>query len=121
MDEQCTRRRFIERMVKNFIAGGAVLLGGSLLPGCQSDSESSKEKGAGDVKSCDDLSNVSEAERKKRQGFGYVEKTPMADKKCGNCNLYTPPKEGQQCGGCILFEGPVFAEGYCTYWAPQES
>lgn len=124
MEEEYSRRTFIERLVKN-LAGGSttLLLGLPLLSGCQSGDESTNEEGenALDVESCDDLSKVSEAEKKKREGFGYVEETPMPDKRCENCNLYTPPKEGRKCGGCILFDGPVFAEAYCTYWAPQES
>lgn len=124
MEEKYTRRRFLERVGKNILGGGAaLLLGTPLLSGCQSDDESSSGENEDSlaVESCDDLSKVSEAEIKKREGFGYVEETPMPDKRCDNCNLYKPPGEDQKCGGCILFEGPVFAEGYCTYWAPQES
>lgn len=88
---------------------------------CKSEGGETSEKGAEnslDVTTCDDLSKVPEAEIKKREGFGYVEESPMPDKHCKNCNLYLPPKDGQPCGGCALFKGPVFEEGYCTYWAP---
>lgn len=122
MEEQYNRRKFIEKMLQKVLAGGSALfLGSSMFLGCQSDDESPKEQDPLDVESCDDLSKVGEAELKKREGLGYVEKSPMPDKRCENCNLYTPPKEGQACGGCILFEGPVFEEGYCTYWAPKET
>ncbi|HLR33400.1 MAG TPA: high-potential iron-sulfur protein [Fodinibius sp.] len=126
MEQTYSRRKFITRLAKN-IAGGctAFIFGAPLLAGCGGggEGESSGEESANalDVESCDDLSKVSEAEKKKRQGFGYVEETPMPDKRCDNCNLYTPPEEGRNCGGCILFDGPVFAEAYCTYWAPLES
>lgn len=66
---------------------------------------------------CDDMRAVSEAELTKRKNFGYVGESPIADNRCSNCNLYLPPKEAQDCGKCILFEGPVQAQGYCTYWA----
>ncbi|WP_372638736.1 high-potential iron-sulfur protein [Fodinibius sp.] len=39
---------------------------------------------------------------------------------CSNCSLYLEPEPGNKCGGCVLFEGPVFAEGYCDYWEPNE-
>lgn len=121
MDEQFTRRKFIEKAMQNVLGGGmAFLFGSSLLLGCQEDSKSSSEEDPLDVASCDDLSKVSNSEQKKRKGLGYVEESPMPDKQCENCNLYIPPEEGKACGECILFEGPVFAEAYCTYWAPKE-
>ena len=108
-------------MIQKLLTGG---LGWILISlssqGCQSGGTSTQEEGADDldVTSCDDVSKISEAEIKKREGFGYVEESPMPDKQCHNCQLYLPPKEGQACGGCALFKGPVFEEGYCTYWAP---
>src|SRR5437870_2539308 len=79
-----------------------------------------KEKKAGtSANPCFDYSELSEEELKKRKSLGYVAKAPTDNKHCGNCNLWLPPKEGQQCGRCQLFKGPVPAEAYCTYWAPQ--
>ncbi|SMO62560.1 high-potential iron-sulfur protein [Fodinibius sediminis] len=122
MDKEYSRRVFFKRCFQQVVGGSALLAGSMFLGGCQSGEDSSPDQADPlDVDSCDDLSKVSEAELKKRKGFGYVEETPIPDKKCENCNLYIPPKEGQACGGCILFEGPVFEEGYCTYWAPQET
>jgi hypothetical protein len=68
---------------------------------------------------CDDLSAVSESDLATREKLGYVKTSPIADNQCQNCNLFLPPKEGEKCGGCMLFKGPVFAEAYCTYWAPK--
>ena len=89
--------------------GGAVILhacGGA-----------AKQQAAYDGDPCEDLRGISESELAKRKNFGYVSETPIADNQCSNCNLYLPPKEAQACGKCILFEGPVQASGYCTYWA----
>lgn len=68
---------------------------------------------------CGDLSNVSEEDIAVREKFGYVKESPLPDNQCLNCNLYLPPKSGEPCGGCMLFKGPVYAEAYCTYWAPK--
>lgn len=119
MSKDIKRRKFIENTLR---LGSGLVLAPILLQGCQSGSEKSAGKEDADnsleVTSCDDLSKTPEAEIKKREGFGYVEESPMPDKNCANCNLYLPPKEGQACGGCALFKGPVFEEAYCTYWAP---
>jgi hypothetical protein len=67
---------------------------------------------------CDDLTGISPGEIDKRKKLAYVNKSPLADSRCGNCGLYVPPADGKPCGGCMLFKGPVQAGGYCTYWAP---
>ncbi|MDB5262770.1 MAG: hypothetical protein JWQ14_2051 [Adhaeribacter sp.] len=67
---------------------------------------------------CDDLTGVPASEIDKRKKLAYVNKSPIPESKCGNCNLYLPPGKDKACGGCMLFKGPVRAEGYCTYWAP---
>ena len=71
------------------------------------------------VTSCDDLSGLGETDLKAREGFAYVKESPLKESRCNNCNLWLPPKGEAPCGGCLLFKGPVFSEGYCTYWAPQ--
>lgn len=90
-----------------------------MVSGCLPKKKEEVETDTLDVSTCDDLSKVSEEEVTKRNNFGYENEGTMPDKKCGNCNLYIPAKEGQACGGCILFKGPVFENAYCTYWAPQ--
>lgn len=72
------------------------------------------------VGSCDDFSDVSEAELEKRNKLAYVKQAPEAGRECNKCKLYLPPKTGEKCGGCILFKGPVDSNGSCTYWAPVE-
>lgn len=119
MKKEIKRRKFIEDTIR---LGSGLVFAPILLQSCQSGAEKTSEKeeadNAMDVTSCDDLSKTPEVEIKKREGFAYVDESPMPDKHCKNCNLYLPPKEGQPCGGCALFKGPVFEEGYCTYWAP---
>jgi len=66
---------------------------------------------------CDDYTGLDETDLQLRKGFGYVKSSPMAESQCKNCNLYKR-QPGHKCGGCTLFKGPVFDEGYCTYWAP---
>ena len=68
---------------------------------------------------CSDLSGVSENDVELRKKFAYVKESPIADNQCNNCNLYLPPKTQGLCGGCMLFKGPVYSSGYCTYWAPK--
>ncbi|MBX2816614.1 MAG: high-potential iron-sulfur protein [Saprospiraceae bacterium] len=48
-----------------------------------------------------------------------MEVSPLEESSCQNCNLWLPSQNDLPCGGCTLFAGPVAAEGYCTYWAPQ--
>ena len=122
MGKKYDRRTFLQAFIQRIIGGGSVLfIGAVLLSGCQSDRSASDKKNQVllDVDSCDDLSNVSEAELKKREAFGYVKESSMPDKQCDNCKLYIPPKENQKCGGCLLFAGPVFAGGYCAQYEPE--
>lgn len=111
------RRVFVRRS----IVGVATLLGiAHLLPGCGKTSATGEEnKATTDVTACDDLSAISEEDRAVREKLAYVETSPIPDNQCSNCNLYLPPKKDSKCGGCMLFKGPVFAEAYCTYWAPK--
>ena len=109
------RRNFISQ----FFAGATMLILVQIFGGCLPRKEKEAVVDTLDVSNCDDLSKVSEEEVTKRNNFGYEKESTMPDKKCGNCNLYIPAKEGQTCGGCILFKGPVFENANCTYWAPQ--
>src|SRR6266704_2909435 len=49
---------------------------------------------------CSDYSDLSKDNIKKRESLGYVQKSPSANKQCGNCNLWLPPVAGQLCGKC---------------------
>jgi hypothetical protein len=107
------RRTVLKKSSRFFFA----LWGGLLLYGCGTGKKEVYR--LEDVTSCDDLGGLPEEEIDKRNGLGYVEKTPIPENNCDNCQLYLPPTATRKCGGCQLFKGPVMEEGYCTYWAPQ--
>ena len=111
-----SRRSFVAR------CGSLATIGILAVTGCgKKQDQNPQDNPVGDqpVSSCDDLKGVSENDLALRKKLGYVEKSPIADNQCVNCNLFLPPKEGQSCGGCMLFKGPVFTDAYCTYWAPK--
>jgi len=100
----------------------AVLGAGALMSGCGGDAgkgDSGEDASLSGITDCGDLSGVSEAELEKRKSLGYVDETPMPESHCGNCLLYLAPDKEGTCGGCQLFKGPVFEQGYCTYWAAK--
>lgn len=114
-----SRRDFL----RTFGALAPVVLGaGAFLSACGG---GGTKEGGGDnaasagLTDCGDLSGVSEAELAKRTSLGYVDETPMPEQHCGNCLLYLLPEKEGTCGGCQLFKGPVFEQGYCTYWAAK--
>ncbi len=72
------------------------------------------------INPCEDLSEVSKHDIETRNKFGYVKKSPLPDKTCDNCKLHIPPAAGKECGECLLFKGPVYSSGYCTYWSPRD-
>lgn len=120
--DKYSRRRFLGGIATAWLlAVGAV----PILSGCgkkeetASGEQSASEQAVQPVTSCDDLTGVSEQDLAVRKKLGYVEKSPIADNQCHNCNLYLPPKPDHNCGGCMLFKGPVFTDAYCTYWAPK--
>ena len=113
MTEFYSRRRFVVACLHS----GAVLLGAGLVTGACTKKESTQEKV---MDSCEDFSEVSDAELEKRKKFAYVKQAPDAAKQCNTCKLYLPPKPGERCGGCLLFKGPVESGGSCTYWAPLD-
>lgn len=118
MIQQYSRRQFIEKYGQIGI--------GLLIPlwiSCRNKGQSSTESPEQielPANFCKDYSALSADELKARQSFGYVEASPQADNRCNNCKLWLPVKGVDACGNCMLFQGPVAAEGYCTYWAPQE-
>lgn len=78
-----------------------------------------KKENAGDVNPCEDMSGLNESDKQARTQAAYVEKSPIIDRTCDNCKLYIPPAAGVECGRCLLFKGPVYPLGYCSYWAPR--
>jgi hypothetical protein len=106
--EMLGRRMFLQKCIAS-----TLLVGG--FSGC----ETKEKKPNTSTNPCADYSDLSDEDIKKRESLGFVEKSPSENKHCGNCNLWLPAKQDEQCGRCQLFKGPVAAEAYCTYWAPQ--
>jgi hypothetical protein len=111
------RREFIWR---HFFSSSIFFSAAIALSECKSKKGSEKEVKK-DVKTdpCEDLSGVSKNDIEARKKFAYVKKSPLPDKTCSNCKLHIPPQPGKECGECLLFKGPVYSSGYCTYWAPS--
>ena len=120
MKKMYSRRKFMNKILcaTTVSLGGAWILSSCNWKTSQENPETDSVDLEAEVTSCDDLSGVSASEISKRRKLGYVEESPLPDAQCANCSLYIPPQEENSCGGCMLFEGPVFAEAYCTYWAP---
>jgi hypothetical protein len=118
MQKIYSRREFIR---KPFLLGSVFLSLAIALSECNSKKGSDKEE-KNDVKTdpCEDLSGVSKNDIETRNKFGYVKKSPLPDKTCNNCKLHIPPQAGKECGECLLFKGPVYSSGYCTYWSPRD-
>ena len=117
-NENYSRRKFINKCFKT----GSLFLGGALFLNCRGKNESSSNASENKIQStledpCNDLTDVSEGEIKKRQSLGYVKQSAVPNNSCGNCALYIPAKPDKKCGGCILFKGPVYIEGHCVQWA----
>ena len=105
MNNRIDRRKFV---IEGLIAG---------LSFCNVACKDKKESNSVGFFTCDDFSMLTEADRARRKGLGYVEKSPLEESTCRNCKLWLAPQEGFACGGCTLFKGPVQDDGYCTYWA----
>jgi hypothetical protein len=118
MNEPNSRRLFLQ---KCFSAALPLAFVPVMINSCGlKQKENEKEKNAaGSSDPCSDYSDLSKNDIKLRESLGYVQKSPTANKQCGNCNLWLPPAEGKACGKCQLFKGPVPSTAYCTYWAPR--
>ena len=92
-----------------------------MLSGCirKKTIDESKSEADWSVDPCADLTGVSQNDIALREKLAYVKESPIADNQCNNCNLYLPPADEKKCGSCMLFKGPVYSAGYCTYWAPK--
>ncbi len=117
MAQHYARRKFL----KHITTAMGSLLGTLLLPTACRSGSSEQEQAETERKSnpCPDLTEIAATDLERRKKFGYVDNSPISESQCSNCNLWLPPTSERPCGGCTLFAGPVAAEGYCTYWAPQ--
>ena len=117
-DKRLTRRQFVQTAA----AGAGFLTMGMLLAGCDKSSggggEAPKEEEEKPL-DCTDVSGLTDAEKKTRESFKYVEQTPEPGKLCANCQLYQPPADGDGCGGSTVVKGPINPNGYCTSWVQR--
>lgn len=124
-DDKLTRRQFVQTAA----AGAGFLTLGALLAGCDkgggdaaggaAGGEAPKGEAPSAALDCTDVSGLSEADKKTRDAFKYVEKSPDPKKLCSNCQLYLQPEGGSGCGGCTIVKGPINPDGYCASWVPQ--
>jgi hypothetical protein len=114
-----TRRQVIE------IAAGGVALAslGGILAACDAPKPPAAPKetpkpGAEKPKAhpCEDVSALSEADKKGREGLKYTTKSEKPNQNCINCNFF---KSGGSCGTCTLVKGPIAAEGWCSAWVKK--
>jgi len=106
-----TKREFLKRA--GFF-GLAVVGAGALMNSC-----GGGEKAADGGSKCNDLSGLTEDEKKLRANYEYITVTKDAAKNCQNCQFYTAPANAGDCGGCQLFKGPVEANGWCKTWVQK--
>lgn len=113
--ENMTRKELLKR---GLIAGAAVAGAGTILANCKKPAPPADTADAsnGGAASCDDVSGLSDADIATRTQNEYVDKTPMPEKRCDNCALYTQPEGGSACGGCQVVKGPIASGGYCKLW-----
>lgn len=71
---------------------------------------------------CNDLTNISDADKATRKSFDYVGNSPDPAKVCINCTHFKPSTDGTACGTCELVKGPINPNGYCSQWftAPKK-
>lgn len=118
VETELNRKKFL----KSSAAVGAGL-GMVYLAACKkkvADEEAEMAEPAATGGACSDASALSPEDKTLRDNMvnslQYVEKSPMADKSCANCQFFTA---GSPCGTCTLIKGPIAAEGYCTSWAAK--
>ena len=54
-----------------------------------------------------------------RANLGYVEPSPLAEKRCDNCRQYVAPPEEGACGSCAVLKGPIHPNGYCKVYGAK--
>jgi hypothetical protein len=118
MSDASSRRLFLQKCFSSVLQLSFVSL---IIESCTSNkNEAGKQHNpANSSDPCSDYSDLSEADIKKREILGYVQKTQSVNQQCANCNLWLPPASGEACGKCQLFKGPVPASAICTYWTPK--
>ncbi len=70
---------------------------------------------------CNDISALTDAEKKQRESVEYVTKSVTPDKFCSNCRFMQLGTQPNGCAGCQLFKGPVNPEGNCKSWFKKDA
>lgn len=102
-----SRRRFLERLGRWGTLGAA-----ATFAACGADARTVSA-------SCDDVSGLTEQERRTRESLQYVDASPIENKVCDNCEFWVATEPNTTCGSCQLVKGPIHPSGYCTSWVPQ--
>jgi len=87
----------------------------------QSSTAESGAQATAEADPCTDISSLSDAQKKMRKSLQYTGHSPYADKRCDNCNFYTPAKDGSSCGSCSVVAGPINPKGHCTSWVKKQA
>ncbi|MEJ7769725.1 MAG: hypothetical protein WKF89_18040 [Chitinophagaceae bacterium] len=116
-NREYSRRGFFSKSLQQ----GSILLGSALLlTSCeQKDAKPEEVKNLPAKDFCNDFSGISKGELDKRQRFGYVDQSTVAESQCSSCSLYVPHAQQKHCGTCLLFQGPVLSSGYCIQYVPK--
>lgn len=133
-DNEISRKDFLKRITML----GAIGIGSSsLLAACgggkksgsttsqmKSAQNGSAESGAqttAEADPCTDISGLTDAQKKMRKSLQYTGHSPYANKRCDNCNFFTPATQGKSCGSCSIVAGPINPQGYCTSWVKKQA
>ena len=110
------RRQFLNKIA---VTGAAVTGASIILSACKNDGGAGGQAAAPASTpkvDCSDVSALTDAEKKTREGLKYVDVTPDAAKNCANCKLF---QKKAPCNGCTVVKGPIAENGWCSAWAPM--
>lgn len=124
MEKRTSRRKLLGSVLKG---SGALFLTSTFLPSlisaCKKANPEQNTHAATNAKMIDDIAttcpeqaSLTEQEKAIRSSLKYVDQTPIAQRTCDNCKLYTLPSESSICGGCKVVPGPIHPKGYCAAW-----
>jgi hypothetical protein len=117
-DSQVTRREFLERVA----ILGAAIGAAPVLAACSTKEAGEAPAGTtGGAMKCDDVSKLTDAEKKTRTDLQYVEASVKPDQNCSNCQQFKPGADANTCGTCTLVPGPINSAGWCLSWVAKVS
>jgi len=122
VEKICSRRMLLTSSAKGAAALFLVsTLGTTLLSACKKNSNKAPDKNKEDppALACEGEDKLNDQEKAIRASLKYVDQSPLPDRRCDNCKLYTLPVGKALCGGCKILPGPVHPKGHCTAWIQQ--